>query len=361
MAYNATNQSFTGSPNGFDWTVPALTRCSMCVIQTLLNAAMIVAFIVRRELRTSFTIYLMFLFCANIIYALGGYPLEVLRQGFPNRWFLSHAACAFYIYQVWVFCPVAMHLHVLITLNRLWAISFPVSYKNIHSEKVAVLICAGTFVYVHLVCLPLVVLDLKYHHLSDERYGCMLNTAAQNVYTTVVAIVSTDVPIVVVVGAYPFLWYKHLKRKKIGTAKPSRVEVHQTVGAATGVVSAIEPPAVVPNVLKRKSAFRRIEASSARPFVVLTLLTVSVLVCWTPDQVMWTMSCFNAANDAPGLRYTTSVLFTLQAALDPILFALSLRTFRKMLSRLICCCKRGVNEQPRGVKTVISLTQRDEQ
>ncbi|XP_055348563.1 melatonin receptor type 1B-B-like [Paramacrobiotus metropolitanus] len=349
MAHNATNETFTGIPSGIVWTVPALTRCSMCVIQTLLNSAMIIAFIVRRELRTSFTIYLMFLFCANIIYALGEYPLEVLRQGFPGRWFLSHAACSFYIYQVWVFCPVAMHMHVLITLNRLWAISFPVSYKNIHSEKVAVLMCAGMIVYVHLVCLPLVVLDLLYYHLPEERAGCLLNTVAQSTYTTVVAIVSTDVPIVVVVGAYPFLWYKHLKRKKIGTAKPSRMEITHAAGAATGVVSVIET----------KSAFKRIEASSSRPFVVLTLLTVSVLVCWTPDQTSWTIACFTAVNDSPGLRYTTSVLFTLQAALDPILFALSLRTFRKMLSRLICCCKRGGNDSRHGLK--MSLTQRDEQ
>ncbi|XP_055348560.1 alpha-2 adrenergic receptor-like [Paramacrobiotus metropolitanus] len=302
---------------------------------------MIIAFIVRRELRTSFTIYLMFLFCSNIIYALGGYPLEVMRQGFPGRWFLSHAACAFYIYQIWVFCPVAMHMHVLITLNRLWAIYFPVSYKNIHSERVAVLMCAGVALYCHVICLPVVVMDLMYYHLPEKQYGCLLNATAQSTFTSVVAVISQFIPVVIVVGAYPFLWYKHLKRKKIGLANPSRRD--------TIFVTNIDT----------KLAFRKIEASSSRPFVVLTLLTVSVLVCWTPDQTAWTISCFTAVNDSPGLRYTTSVLFTLQAALDPILFALSLRTFRNMLCRTFRCHKRW-GSMPMRQMSIKSLTRRDE-
>ncbi|XP_055349771.1 uncharacterized protein LOC129596497 [Paramacrobiotus metropolitanus] len=225
---------------------------------------MVIAFIVYRELRTSFTIYLLFLFCANIIYAVGQYPLEVIRQGFPGGYWLPHSVCCLHMYLNYAFAPVAMHMHVLITLNRLWATTFPLSYKQVYSKKVAASLCVLMAVYVQLLCLPLVVLDFLYYHLPEREYGCIVNTEAQVVYSAVVAIVSTDVPVVVVLGAYPLLWYKEKQRRKTRLGMKAEMTTKTNLGGPADA-----------------NTFRRKAPSTSRPFVILTLLTFSVTICWT--------------------------------------------------------------------------------
>ncbi|XP_055347138.1 G-protein coupled receptor 84-like [Paramacrobiotus metropolitanus] len=302
------------------WNFAAVGRLSFGIVQVILNLGMLIVFMFRKDLRTSFTIYIIFLLIANLIYATCQYPLEVVRQLYPH-WALSTSACVFYIYQCWIFCPVTMHMHVLITLNRIWAIAFPVSYRNRHSKRMAVLLCILMLLYLHLFVLPLVIIDAVWYKGNVAEKGCFLNGDVYRVYSIVAAIITQDLPVVFVVGAYPFLLCKQFKRKK-GALKivdvVSRAGATEMVNRNTSqlVIVTSKPPT---------------QGKASRPFLVLTLLTISVFIFWTPDQTLWTVNSFMAINDQPGLRNATMVLFALQAVLDPILFILSLKSFRAVI------------------------------
>ncbi|XP_055349766.1 uncharacterized protein LOC129596492 [Paramacrobiotus metropolitanus] len=302
------------------WNFAAIGRLTLVIFQLLFNTSMLSVFIFHPSLRTSFTVYIMALLSCNIFYSAGEYPLEILRLTYP-QWWMSERACGFYLYHIWVFCAVSMHMHVLITINRLWALFYPVSYRQRHSSKVAVLMCLGMVGYVHVICFPVYIIDQLYYRRPADQFGCVLNIKEQNVYGTVANIM---------VGMGSTM---HLRGSTMNFRGDFSLTSH-------GHKSGHSP--------SHKSNRKPNHGDHLRPFLVLTLLTVSVLVCWTPDQTYWTIACFMQMMDLPVLRNFTMVLFALQAVLDPILFAMSLASFRNYLwqiCRSCCCCLAGAGHK----------------
>ncbi|XP_055348565.1 allatostatin-A receptor-like [Paramacrobiotus metropolitanus] len=203
--------AFANTSNPATWTFGPAGRLTIGLLQLLFNASMLLVFVIKPHLRTSFTIYIIFLLTANLTYTLCEYPLEIIRQLYPH-WPLSRSACTFYLYQIWIVCPLTMHMHVLITLNRVWAIALPVSYRNRHSKASACGMCGLIVLYIHILAVPLWLRDELYFRVDNSE--CSLNTHRQPWYSTAVAIVTQVLPILYVVGAYPFLLVKQLQRRK---------------------------------------------------------------------------------------------------------------------------------------------------
>ena len=107
-------------------------------------------------------------------------------------------------------------VHFTITANRIWAICFPVHYRNHHSRKVALAInlclvsCALTAVS------PYVFLDMAYYRLPEFDNGCTVNPTAQWSYMIILQLIYYDVPILFPLAMYPLLCYKHFRRRQTG-------------------------------------------------------------------------------------------------------------------------------------------------
>lgn len=67
--------------------------------------------------------------------------------------------------------------HALIDMNRI----FPISCRNHHTKKAAILICVGMSVYVHAMILTGFNRDGLVFRESFELFGCRLYAAAQRV------------------------------------------------------------------------------------------------------------------------------------------------------------------------------------
>ena len=67
--------------------------------------------------------------------------------------------------------------------------------------------------------------------------------------------------------------------------------------------------------------------------LLLVLLTISVIICWTPDNVYFTFLLFDAL-DAPVFFSVAMILLALQATIDPILFIFSLTNLRNVLREM---------------------------
>ncbi|XP_055349949.1 uncharacterized protein LOC129596639 [Paramacrobiotus metropolitanus] len=284
--YNITNNANTGTVSSTAvWNYALITRMTLFILQVSFNTFMLLFLVLQKSLRTGFSVYLIGLLAANIFYAFGQFPVEIVQPLFGG-WWMSRAVCSYYIYHVWVFVSVSMHMHVLITVNRLWALTFPLSYRNRHTTKLACLLSVGMVAYVHIVCLPLFLLDELYYRLPPEgEAGCQLNTDKQPLYSAIENIVSCDLPIKAT-----------------------------TTTTTTGT--------------------NQKKDGGVRPFLILTLLTCSVLICWTPNQLYWTMNSFMDVSGLIQLENIALLLYPLQAILDPIVFALSLNTVRLALLQL---------------------------
>ena len=68
--------------------------------------------------------------------------------------------------------------------------------------------------------------------------------------------------------------------------------------------------------------------SPLRGLFLLTLLTISVTICWMPIDIYYTMSSMTTDLDMPVFFRTAEILFSLQTTIDPILFTLSMKNLR---------------------------------
>lgn len=112
-----------------------------------------------------------------------------------------------------------MFVHVTIAVNRVWAITFPVSYRRIHSKKVAVLMCVVAYAYVNLILLPdLIPKALRLKPLLD-LYTCMAQLKSNGIQLFGIQAVA----ILIVLFAYPYIAYKkwQIRRNKQNLVGPA--------------------------------------------------------------------------------------------------------------------------------------------
>ena len=97
------------------------------------NAVVLSAFIKHHNLRTPFNTYLINLILADIAQSLFDLPFMVVSL-FYAPWPLGQIGCNFSLYAKYAFSAAVRNTHSLISLNRLWAICLPISYKNYHTK-----------------------------------------------------------------------------------------------------------------------------------------------------------------------------------------------------------------------------------
>lgn len=330
--------NLTGPAYVLNWTFTPIAETVTSVLSLLFNGFVLLVFSTHHQLRTPFTVYVMGTLSYNCMFAIFNNPFDVMAAIFPS-WIFGMITCTFYCYTGWVLSGIVINSHMLITINRIWAITFPISYKQNHRQKTALILTACLWIYVHLLCLPGVVLDAVYYRLPVESNGCYLNTDAQRTWSLVVLFVVFDFPILFISLACPFLLCRQRNFRRIAVGKHSGVD---TVSVAVELRTIITRPArvngatnvgnlVLPNLPSKHSASKE----RSRSMLILTALTISILVCYTPQQIFYTILSF-VQMDVP-LAYTvTAMLFTLQAVLDPILFVCTLKDLRNTIKDVVC-------------------------
>ncbi|XP_055353080.1 octopamine receptor beta-2R-like [Paramacrobiotus metropolitanus] len=267
----------------------------------------------------------MALLASNIILTIMNFPLDIIGSVYSS-WWLSSAACNLYLYGNWVLEGGMMHMHVLITANRIWAMQFPVSYKTHHgsSKRTGLFLILLAWIYVHVVCLPGVVLDALYYR-QPPADGCSMNDVQVEWINTAQFLVY-DMPVLFIVFAYPFLLLKQLQRNRKSLERRGTLMVSHApsrMSPSNGQDGHHAP------LQRRKSVFSK---ETTRAFLVLTVVTASVFICWTPSQIWWTIKLANSRIQLPDIFYkVTSALYGLQAVIDPLLFVVTFKDLRDVV------------------------------
>ncbi|XP_055329587.1 allatostatin-A receptor-like [Paramacrobiotus metropolitanus] len=294
----------------------------MTTATLIVNIGVLILLLKEKTLRTPFNQYIIALLCSNIIFIGLDNPLKILTFSLED-WWLGSDACTVHIYSIYVVAAVTLHIHLLISINRAWALFWPIGYKNRHNAMVAGLLCLAMTIYVHILLLPVVFGGAQFRQ-SNAR-GCYLIIPGHFGWSTFAAVWVFQVPKVFIPVCYPFLLWKEVKRKKT-LRRP-----------APGMESA-----------KKRG--------KSRPFMVLTLFTVCAVVCWIPSTVYYEMIKFIPPRKLETLRNVQGTLFPLQALLDPVFFCLSLRNVHDYIVKVWrrVCKREKIASAPTSMKSNVT-------
>ncbi|XP_055355483.1 mu-type opioid receptor-like [Paramacrobiotus metropolitanus] len=328
LAFNTcVPSSANASNNRYDavnhhWSFPSIGQLVFTVLTLLTNLFVLHLFIRYPHLRTPFTVYLINLLLANLVHCLAN-PLRIVDV-LAIPWYAQSAWCYVQMYSDWVSTAVTLHAHFLVTVNRIWALFAPVSYKNHHSKRFAKLTCLFQWIYAHLLPGPLLILDgLFYHRTLEASLGCVPHImGTQLVYAQVLEVLVYVLPVIVIVVCYPFLCWKRNKYR----VRQLQLAVNQVpMSDMKKVLENTYNSMLTGNSLVAPC---KAERDHSYGFAVLTAMTVSIVVCWTPSKVYGMIQTFGHV-ELTGLSHVGDVLYALQAILDPLLFACSLRMLRR--------------------------------
>ncbi|XP_055356134.1 uncharacterized protein LOC129601362 [Paramacrobiotus metropolitanus] len=177
----------------------------MTATAILLNIAVLWILLKEKSPRTPFNVYILVMTFSHLLYLALTQLMTILTIRYTN-WLLHPPVCTLHLYCRYVIVVITVHNHGIITLNRLWALFWPHSYRQHHTYTVAWLICFTMVVYVHVISLPGIILDAVYYRPPGSV--CRINAAAQHGWTIFTEIVAFDVPKLFVPLCYPLLLWK---------------------------------------------------------------------------------------------------------------------------------------------------------
>ncbi|XP_055353829.1 delta-type opioid receptor-like [Paramacrobiotus metropolitanus] len=311
------------------WPFDSIMTLTCSILMAILNSALAAIFLVKRDLRSAFASYLTALLLFNVLVSIHGF-LYVIKSQYPV-YMRSHRLCDFRLYVSWVVTGIPLNLHVLITINRIWAIAFPMSYRNHHSPRLAWMLVAAVTVYVHVVCLPGVVLDGIYYRMPVEK-GCVINTLAQPRWNQTAMLLIFEFPVAFIGVSWIYLLAKQRRhRHSVGTIA--------LVAMGTQVQDGPTPPRNE-NTGKMQSNRRRF----SRGFVVFSALTLSAVLCWTPYETYYVIWAFVDLNETDQRFVMLCLgLYLIQPVLDPVLIVLTMPDLRRTI--------RGIFDKMKAVFT----------
>ncbi|XP_055344048.1 5-hydroxytryptamine receptor 1B-like [Paramacrobiotus metropolitanus] len=313
---NNTTSALSNQTTVQGWTASFVAVITVSSVSFILNVGMLLAQFLPQMHITSFTVYLIALSIANIVHFAVLRPVAVVFNT-TGIWPGGHALCVVYSYVQAVVSNVPVFLHVLISLNRLWALKYPALYRERHNKTLATLLCLGAVAYVHCVILPVFLWEIDQSTLVPGI--CKLTFGNKKVWRFVDVTLHRLVPVVIVIGIYVYIMVKRLRRRRVIEDKmelqpPSS---HQTTRTAAD------------DTAKRRRSQRSkyVKQRKVKPFIVLTMTSASVLVCWVPTDIYFVL----LYADVYTIRQTqlifsvTTTIYSLQMASDPLMWLFSLR------------------------------------
>ncbi|OQV16601.1 hypothetical protein BV898_09271 [Hypsibius exemplaris] len=324
-----------------EWTVLPVFQLLTALSGFLSNGVVFLVFAVNRSLWTPFNVYVVNLLIANCACIVTQFPMDIVVSLYHGGWTLSEPVCSYYLLTSWYLQPVIFNSHQLIAINRIWAVTHPISYRGIHSTRTAMCLCVGVWIYVFVGLAPGLVNDTAYYRVPLQTPGlCNLNTEAQLHWALAVQIIFYIWPqIFMLIASLVIFLVKSARRRRANRGRSNTVAPAMRGTNSNPQRTGREPTANITAATDNSetpSTPGRQRQKSSHGNLLLLLLTVSVTVCWTPNNVYYTWQFFTAY-DEPTFYTVTTILFAIQTTIDPVMFALALTPLRKALYEFASC------------------------
>lgn len=149
----ANNTTLVITSDAAVWSFLPVVTIIAVIFGSIYNVLILISYWRSPHLRSAFAVYVIALTISNLIFVLFFFPFSLLSE-LHSVWSFGNGACTTYMYFANVFATLVLHAHLMITVNRSWAVSFPVFYRNYHNTGFAVRACLIMVLYVHLLGVP---------------------------------------------------------------------------------------------------------------------------------------------------------------------------------------------------------------
>ncbi|OQV18807.1 hypothetical protein BV898_07064 [Hypsibius exemplaris] len=322
-----------------EWTPLAMIFTLATILSILFNGLLMVVFIYDHSLRTPFNVYLINLLIANLLCSIVQNPLEIINTISSNFW-LGPQVCTLYQYAGYILQASVSGAHILIAVNRTWAVTHPISYRSIHSQVVAIALCLGMWTYIHLVLLPGILIDHLYYRMDMTKQKCFLDSSKQRTWAILIQVIVFNNPqLIMVLSLITVLVMRHIRegKKKLRRVEPAPINNTAITGISPSTSLKFPQPSQRASTNgERSSAQGTAKVVAAKresnAYTVLGLLTISAVVCWTPLDALYTLEIFST-EQYPTFYQVAAILHAFQVVLDPIMFVVSSPNMRMNLRR----------------------------
>ncbi|XP_055354500.1 C-X-C chemokine receptor type 2-like [Paramacrobiotus metropolitanus] len=189
---NSTLPNTTTDLNTASWKSSAVISITLTTTGVITNGFTVLLFLTNRSLWSPFSVYLFNLVLANLFFYATQGGIDIINNLYAT-WWLPSAFCTVYLYGLFVVTLIPIFIHPLISLNRIWALWTPISYRNHHTYRVSVGLCAAAWWVTHAVGLPGLVENALYYRKPESEVGCTIDTttsAGQMAYILVIQFIT---------------------------------------------------------------------------------------------------------------------------------------------------------------------------
>ena len=299
---------------GFNCALITITVSSLVI-----HGFVLIILLTNRKLWTPFNIYIVNVLVFELIHTFLEKILIVFENAAVRRDLCVLSSAVNYC--MYCILPISRFAHVLITLNRLWALFLPSSYSRKHTRKMAVAFCVGSAVVIQM-CggATAIAQALTSPFWMSGRTSILFVLAlqhAENVFSVLCGLFMA--------GTFPCLYVKYRGRME------ERAALQQHIQLATI------------NRQRAVSAERAEKACEEErgPFFFLTALTLTVLLTWIPMDLymIYAMSVeYEYDREYVLVQLWASVLIGLQMLTDPVFLVLTLRDVKAVVKKAFADC-----------------------
>ncbi|KAM7349895.1 adenosine receptor [Cochliomyia hominivorax] len=289
------------------------------------NLMVIIVFQRERKLRRRTNYYIVSLAIADFLVGSLGVPFAILASiGLPTN---LHA-CLFTVSLLVVLCTISIFCLVAVSVDRYWAILYPMAYSRNVRTKTAIVIISMCWVAGTIVgFLPL----FGWHAAANDNQACLFVEVMDYNYLVFLYFATIITPALLMLAFYAHIYKVIIKQvRQIVTMNPvgdssRRSSIAQITNSSRSCHGG--------TMLRVLGAARKRDVKATQNLSVIVLF---FMICWIP---LYTINCIKAfcpsCSIHPKLTLFCIILSHLNSAVNPVLYAYHLKDFRLALKNLI--------------------------
>ncbi|GAU94770.1 hypothetical protein RvY_06489 [Ramazzottius varieornatus] len=306
----ATNHSQSQDGTSYEratwWTI--LLFSVLIFITIISNLLVVLSFVVEPRLRTPFNYYLLSMAVSDFLVGALDLPQYLASYTYYGYWPFGDVQCTFWLYVDNVIPSLTLWFLVVLSLDRVWAIDRPISYRRHNSRSKCFVALLAAFVITNLPVLPgFIHARIHFGNQTDAK-ACNwdvdgLPAWASSFYGVVV---NNWLPTILTIGCYSVTMTKLCKARRKLTEE---------------------------NVEQRARIMWRMR-KERQALIMLTLLVVALVVLYGP-YIIYSIRQLLFKIEDPAVFYNVAFYLSYAlSAVNPFLFSAGSKDIQKGLKRM---------------------------
>ncbi|KAM8703905.1 hypothetical protein ACLKA7_008520 [Drosophila subpalustris] len=327
--YNAAaNAKVQESESDIELNIPyTVFEVLVAIFSIIGNLMVIIVFRRERKLRRRTNYYIVSLAMADFLVGSLGVPFAILASiGLPKN---LHA-CLFTVSLLVVLCTISIFCLVAVSVDRYWAILYPMAYSRNVRTRTAIIIISVCWVAGAIVgFLPL----FGWHANVPHDQECLFVEVMDYNYLVFLYFATIITPALLMLAFYTHIYRVIIKQvRQIVTMNPAS-DLSRRSSTAQMQVTTPGRAGHTGTMLRVLGAARKRDVKATQN---LSIIVLFFMICWIP---LYTINCIKAfCPDCyvhPKLTLFCIILSHLNSAVNPVLYAYHLKDFRLALKNLM--------------------------